>query len=340
LIAGVEILAAAQLAVISALAVLLTGRRIAVARGDRRRERLLERYRDSVLEFVGMDDEHPPDELRDLRTTEQREAVSTLLAQYTSEVKGEPKRRVAEFADQQGYAAAAIADLRALRAWRRGTAAKTLGDFAVPAAAGELADLLAGDRSAEVRVTSARALGRAGGAAAAAALVAACGRGVPAGVAAQALLDIGPESMPWVLGSLSSPRAAVRETACRVIGLTGASGEWDVVPPLEQAATSDESVPVRVAACESLGRVGGREAALALVGATSDGEADVRRAACDAAARLAAPELAGAVRRALDDSSADVRRSAARAAVTLGVAAVRFSEFQHEAEAEMAWGWS
>ena len=287
-----------------------------------------------------MDEEHPPAELRELRTTEQREAVSTLLAQYTSEVKGDPRRRVAQFADHQGYASAAVADLRAVRAWRRGTAAKTLGDFAVPSAAGDLADLLSGDRSPVVRATSARALGRAGGAAAAADLVAACGQAVPAGVAAQALLDIGPESMPWVLGALSSPRPAVREMACRVIGLTGASGEWDVVSPLEQAATGDGSVAVRVAACEALGRVGGREAALAVVGATSDGEAVVRRAACDAATRLAAPELAGAVRRALDDRAPEVRRSAARAAVVLGVAALRPNEFRQEAEAEMAWGWS
>ena len=340
MITAVEILAAAQLAVISALAVLLTVRRLAVARADRRRERLLDTYRDSVLEFVGMDAEQPPAELRDLRTTEQREVVSALLAQYISEVKGDPKRRVARFAEQQGYASAAVADLRAMRAWRRGTAAKTLGDFAVPAAGGELADLLACDRSPVVRAASARALGRACGGEAAADLLAACGQGVPAGVAAQALLDIGPESMPWVLGALSSPRPAVRETACNVIGLTGASGDWDVVSQLEQAATGDESVEVRVAACEALGRVGGREAALAVVGATSDGEAVVRRAACDAATRLAAPELAGAVRRALDDSAPDVRRSAARAAVTLGVAGLRHNEFQQEAEADIAWGWS
>jgi HEAT repeat protein len=322
------------------LAVVLTGRRVTVARRDRRRGLLLDSYRDSVLEFVGMDDERPPEPLRNLRTLEEREAVGELLAQYTGEVKGRPKRRLAQFAGGQGYTAAALSDLGAVRAWRRGLAAKTLGDFSVSAASGELSELLATDPNAAVRVTAARALGRVGDRGAASDLIAASGDRVPAVVAAQALLDLGPEAMPWLLGGLAAPRPAVRETACRVIGQVGANGEADVVAALEAAATTDLSVQVRTVACDALGRVGGREAALAVAGATGDSDPAVRRAACDAATRLAAPELAGAVRRAMSDSSPEVRRAAARAAVLLGVASARANEFVAEAEAEMAWGWS
>ena len=118
MIVAVEVLAAAQLAVISILAVVLTGRRVTVARRDRRRGLLLDSYRDSVLEFVGMDGERPPEPLRNLRTPEEREAVGELLAQYTGEVKGQPKRRLAQFAGGQGYTAAALSDLGALRADR------------------------------------------------------------------------------------------------------------------------------------------------------------------------------------------------------------------------------
>ena len=79
MIVAVEILAAAQLAVISAVAVLLTVRRVAVARCDRRRERLLDRYRDSVLEFVGMDEEHPPAELRELRSDDTCSGMKVIM---------------------------------------------------------------------------------------------------------------------------------------------------------------------------------------------------------------------------------------------------------------------
>jgi len=339
-IAAVELLAAAQLAVISILAVALTWRRAAIAGAERRRRVLLDRYRDAVVEFVGLDDDSPPEVLTGLRSFEQRSAVGELLAEYTGTVRGEPRARVAAFVTDHGYAGAAARDLRARRRWRRGTAAKTLGDFGVVASAGELADALRLDASFEVRVAVARALGRVGDAGATPDLIAACADGsVPAGIVAQALLDIGERSLPWLLGAVASPEPRVRQVACGVIGLIGVGPEAEVVASLESAATGDEQVAVRVAACEALGRVGGREAALAVAAATADADPDVRRAACDAAARLAAPETAAAVARALGDSAPEVRRAAARAAVLLGVEGESGSPFVAEAEAELAWGW-
>jgi HEAT repeat protein len=338
-IVAVEVLAAAQLAVISMLAVVLTVRRVALARADRRRNLLLERYRQAVVEFVGMDDEQPPQPLLGLRTAEQREAVGELLAQYTGTVRGESRRRVAAFVCEHGYADAAAGDLGARRAWRRGTAAKTLGDFGVARSTGELSDVLEGDTRVQVRVAAARALGRVGDRSGAADLIAACGRSlVPAGVVAQALLDIGSDALPWLLGALQAEGAGVRLVACRVVGLVGADGDAGVVEALEAVATTDPDVGTRVAACEALGRVGGHEAALAIAGATGDSAAAVRRAACDAATRLTAAETGGAVQRALNDRSAEVRRAAARAAVRLGLSGD--SPFLAEAEAELAWGWS
>jgi hypothetical protein len=340
-IIAVEILAAAQLAVISMLAVTLTWRRIAHSRRDRRRALLLDHYRNAVLEFVGMDDDDPPEQLLALRTAEQREAVGELLTQYTGTVRGDARRRVSGFASHQGYAAAAAGDLSGRRrAWRRGTAAKTLGDFGVRECGDELAGALASDHRQDVRVAAARALGRVGGGFAAGELLASCGDRVPTGVASQALLDVGSEAMPWLLGALHAEREPVRQVACRVIGLVGAGGDDSVVSALGIACTNDASVDVRVAACEALGRVGGRDAALAVAGATCDSAAEVRRAACEAATRLAAPEMVPAVERALDDQAPEVRRAAARAAVLLGVDAGRAGDFMAEAEADLAWGWS
>jgi HEAT repeat protein len=340
-IVAVELLAASQLAVIGALAVVLTCRRIAIARAGRHRRLLLDRYRDAVVEFVGLDDDEPPASLTGLRTAEQRSAVGELLAEYTGTVRGESRSRVAAFVTEHGYAAAAERDLRARRSWRRGTAAKTLGDFGVVASVDELADALRLDASPQVRVSAARAIGRVGEAQATADLISACAMGsVPAGIVAQALLDIGEEALPWLLGAIGSPEQRVRLVACRVVGLMGVgAAEAEVVAALDTAATTDPDVAVRGAACHALGRVGGLDAALAVAASTADPEASVRRAACDAAARLAAPETAAAVTRALDDSDPEVRRAAARAAVLLGVADGSGSPFLEEAEAELAWGW-
>jgi HEAT repeat protein len=339
-IVAVELLAAAQLAVISLLAAALTLRRIAIARAGGRRRLLLDRYRDAVVEFVGLDEDAPPRALAGLRTSEQRSAVGELLAEYAGTVRGESRARVAAFVEEQGYADAAGRDLRARRTWRRGTAAKTLGDFGVVSSAGELADALRLDASAQVRVAAARALGRVGDSDGTADLISACAAGsVPAGIAAQALLDIGESALPLLLGAVASPEPRVRQVACRVIGLMGAGPDADVVAALEAAATADREAGVRVAACEALGRVGGRDAAMAVAAATADSDGRVRCAACDAAARLAAPETEAAVARALGDDQAEVRRAAARAAVLLGLAAGSGSAFLAEAEAELAWGW-
>jgi hypothetical protein len=337
-IVAVEMLAAAQVAVISILAVALTWRRIAIGRADRRRELLLDRYRDAVVELVGIDDEAPLG-LLGLRTSEQRAAVAELLAEYTGTVRGEARARVAAFVTEQGYADAAAGDLHAHRAWRRGTAAKTLGDFGIVGAAGDLGDAVRVDRSPQVRVAAARSLGRIADRAGASELIDACAAGtVPPGIVAQALLDIGEDAVPWLLGALQSPERRVRHVACTVLAQVGVSADADIVDALQTAAATDCDVAVRVAACEALGRVGGHEAALAVAGATADGEPAVRRAACDAAARLAAPETAAAVRRALEDRSPEVQRSAARAAMALGVAEGR-SPFLREAQADLAWGW-
>jgi hypothetical protein len=162
MIVAVEIIAAAQIAVISLLALTLVVRRMVLARRDHRREALLARYRDDVIAFVGLDDEQPPPALLELRSAGRREAVAELLARYTGSVKGEPRRRVADFAEHQGYVAAELRDLHARRAWRRGAAARTLGEFGAGSTAGQVADTLALDRSDEVRVAAARALGRIG----------------------------------------------------------------------------------------------------------------------------------------------------------------------------------
>jgi HEAT repeat protein len=339
-IVAVELLAVAQLAVISILAVALTCRRVAIARAEGRRRVLLDRYRDAVVEFVGLDEDTPPEALAGLRSAEQRSAVGELLAEYTGTVRGESRARVAAFVTDHGYAGAAARDLRARSGWRRGTAAKTLGDFGVASSVGDLTDALRLDASPRVRVAAARAIGRIGEAGATPDLITACAAGsVPAGVVAQALLDVGEGALPWLLGALGSPEPRVRQVACRVVGSMGAGADEEVVAALEAAATSDMETVVRVAACQALGRVGGHDAAVAVAAATADGDPDVRRAACDAAARLSAPEAAAAVSRALEDAAPEVRRAAARAAVLLGVEDRSCSPFVAEAEAELAWGW-
>lgn len=340
MIAAAAILALLQIVAISATAVVLIGRRMVLTRAELRRELLLRRLREPVLELVALEDESPPQALEGLRTTAEREAVGELLARYAGDVRGASRERIAGFLADQGYVAAAARDLGSPQEWRRGTAAKTLGDFASPTGAAALEDVLLDEGSAQVRLVAARALGRIGGRGASPAVLASCAEGaIPPAVAAQALLDLGEEGLPWVVGATAHPSPTVRAVACRVLGLLGGVEDADTLEALQAAAVSDPEWHVRAAACEALGRVGGEESGLALAGAMVDPRAEVRAAACDAATRLAVAEVAPLARRLLDDDDPMVARAAGRTAAMLELDGPD-TAYVAEGRAEIAWGWS
>lgn len=340
MIAVVAALALLQVLAIALTALVLVVRRISMARAERRRAALLRRYSDPVLELITGDGE-VPEELRRVRSAAEREAVGELMTRYAGIVRGDARDRTAAFAAERGYVSAAARDLGSLLEWRRGMAAKTLGDYGAADGAMSLEGALLDDRSDQVRLVAARALGRVGTDGACPALISSCREGgVPAAVAAQALLDIGGSAVPWLAGATTHPDPEVRAVACRVLGLNGVAGDADAMHALHDAAVTDPEPMVRALACLAVGAVGDHGSAMVLAAAMTDTDDGVRGAACDAARTLGAADVGDVLERLIDDPAPEVARSAARAAAAMGLAATRRGGFLTEARVELARGWS
>ena len=340
IVALIAALALLQVLAIALTALVLVARRIAMSRADRRRAVLLDGYSDAVLELVAGDGE-VPEVLNGVHTADEREAVGELMSRYTDVVRGDARERTAAFAADRGYVAAAARDLGSAFEWRRGLAAKTLGDYGADAGARPLEDALLDDDSEQVRLVAARALGRVGAAEACPALISTCREGgVPAAVAAQALLDIGSPAVPWLAGAVTHPDPSVRSVACRVLGLNGVAEDADAVHALHDAAVTDPEPRVRALACHAVGAVGDDGSAIVLAAAMTDADEGVRSAACDAAKQLGAVDLGPVLEQLIDDPAPEVARSAAQAAAAMGLAAARRGGFLTEARVERARGWS
>jgi HEAT repeat protein len=339
---AVKLLAGGQLGAVLLVAVIMIGRRLHAARAEERERALIERFRDDVVELVCQaDGDAPPPSLTGLCRPDERAAIATLMAEYAGTVKGGSRARLSAFADAHGYVAASAAELSARREWRRGRAARTLGDFGSGGAAPALRRALERERSGDVRAAAGRALGQIGGAEAAAAVLDGWAGGrLAAGVAAQSLLDMGADAVPALLRACGNADAAVRATACRTLGHAGAGGRADVVVELAACAIGDDDPTVREAACDALGLVGGDDAAFALAEALGDAAAGVRRAACDAAARLRIADLQLIAHDLMDDPAADVARAATRAVAAIDPEQAGSSAFGVEAWAELRWGWT
>ena len=139
--------------------------------------------------------------------------------------------------------------------WRRALAVRTLGwvgaEETVPVLIGRV-----GDRSRYVREAAVRALGRVGEPQALpllGELFRAPGR-VPPGVVYDALVSFGVAAAPTFAGALRSELESVRVASC--YGVAAVSELDQAAADLEPLLTDTEA-PVRAAAAEALGRVGG-----------------------------------------------------------------------------------
>jgi HEAT repeat protein len=169
------------------------------------------------------------------------------------------------------------------------------------------------DHSRQVRETAVRALGRIGDTAALpqlAALFGVPGR-VGAGVVYDALVAMGPEAEPVFAEGLRSEIESVRVAACfGIAALAEPSTARSVLEPL----LDDEAVPVRTAAAESLGQVGGRAVPPALARAARDGQQAVRSVAVGALGSYDDPQAVGL---AFDALGSPDRDTAVRGGETL-----------------------
>jgi HEAT repeat protein len=201
---------------------------------------------------------------------------------FLPKVRGAPADTLGELLRWHGEIERAIEALAARSATRRAHAAYLLGLIRDPSRATLLLPLL-GDPDADVRLVAARALGAIGEPSAAEGILGALRRtghgqrGLPAWVAAEALLAMGARIAPALQVGLASEDPAVRNVCAVVVG----HGTFPAVTPqLRILLATDSEGDVRASAAVALGRVGGADDEAALARHTDASEKTVLRRTC------------------------------------------------------------
>jgi HEAT repeat protein len=164
--------------------------------------------------------------------------------------------------------------------WRRALATRTLGWLGAEETVPVLIERLS-DQNRYVRESAVRALGRIGDSVALpslAELFRSPGRVGP-GVVYDALAAVGPEAEPVFADGLGSELASVRVASCFGVAVLS---EPERARRLLEPSLGDGAAPVRSAAAESLGQIGGEHLPEALARAARDEQAAVRTAATGA----------------------------------------------------------
>jgi HEAT repeat protein len=220
---------------------------------------------------------------------------------------------------------------RRWRPWRRALSLRTLGwlgaSEGMPAAIEHLMD-----KNRYVRDASVRALGRIGDEAALPRLEELYldpDRRVASGFVYEAVAAFGPSAAEVFRQGLRSSDEHIRVSSC--FGVAAAL-EPDRSRPLLEGMLDDTSPPVRSAALEMLGRVGGDHVPTGLALAVSDQERSVRRAAASALASYAGSRAVELLLGALVDPD---RITAVRAGESL-IRLCRSPGFDEEAQAAVA----
>lgn len=306
---------AAALAVAGGIfVVILALRRLALARDDRLRQAIEERLRPVALALVDGED-------TSLGAIGSREArvLADLLARYAQWLTGESRHHAAAFFERRGEVARAVRDLDDRRAWRRAAAAYALGNMGSPTAVPALVATL-GDRDAEARAAAARSLGRLAASEAVEPLLYALSSGaVPRPVAGQALLAIGPRSLPALRELEHRADPAVRATAVELVGLPGDASD----APILVQRLRDSSAEVRAKAARALGRLGAAEAARELRAALDERIPFVRASAAFALGAIGDRDALEALLAKAREDQFEPAHAAARAAARIDPHAVR-----------------
>jgi HEAT repeat protein len=229
-------------------------------------------------------------------------AARMLIEEVKTESAGERARLLGVLRDV-GVVDLTIRGTRRLMAWRRALAIRTLGQIGAEEAGPELIDRLS-DRSRYVREAAVRSLGRIGDERVLPSLAELFARpgSVAPGLVYEALVSIGDASAPVFLEGLRSPDEGVRIAS--VFG-TASLLEPEASRPQLERMLADQAGPVRAAAAECLGRIGGTRVPDELARATADEQRSVQRAAVSALAGYDDPTSLRLALDALDDPDRD-----------------------------------
>jgi HEAT repeat protein len=200
---------------------------------------------------------------------------------FLTKVRGTPADDLGELLRSRGEIEAAKRMLTSRSAVRRARAAYLLGLVRDSDSVTLVLPLL-GDPHADVRLVAARTLGAIGEPSAASAVLHALRAnhgqiGLPAWVAAEALLAMGVQIAPALAIGLASEDPAVRNVCAMVAGHATFSS---VAPQLRILLATDSDGDVRASAAVALGRVGGADDMAALAQHTNASETTVLRRTC------------------------------------------------------------
>jgi HEAT repeat protein len=292
----------------TAFVLVLVLRRLMLSREERERHAVEERLRDQALAIVDGDEVAMPDLARG-----QAAIFARMLARYSRQLSGEPREHIARYFEGGGHIDHQVELLRSRRAWKRASAAATLGDMASPQAIPALIDAL-DDPERDVRAAATRSLAVLGASVAVEPIVEALANGrVQRAVGGWALMQIGAPALTRLRGLLRHDDARVRASAAELIGLVGeASDAAELIGLLR-----DPSAEVRAKSAHALGRLGAGEAAAMLRGALGDRIFFVRAAAARALGQLDdEPSIPALVHQAQTDRF-EAAQAAARALTAL-----------------------
>jgi hypothetical protein len=243
---------------------------------------------------------------------QERPVAAWLLLEAIEEVDESTRMKVRGLLEDSGAIGLAERSTRRWTPWRRALACEILGAVGSKDSVPVLVSRLE-DRRVEVRMAAVRALGMIGSPEAAEALTPLFldRKGIPSGVAFDALRRLGPAGAEVFRQGLRSSNPTTRVESCFGIAATSGTADSSTARALLAAALSDADARVRTAAARALGRLGGEVAPPGLSEAVNDADVRVRREAVTALGALDDPATVELLERlVLDDDRETALRSA------------------------------
>lgn len=245
----------------------------------------------------------------------ERPLAAAALTERLRDAAADDRRQMLEVLREVGAVELLVRSTRSRIPWRRALAVRTLGwagaEETIPLLIG-----LIGDRNRYVREAAVRALGRIGDPQVLpqlGELFRVPGRVAP-GIVYDALVSFGSAAAPTFAGALRSKLESVRVASC--YGIAAVSEPERARAELSPLLTDPEA-PVRAAAAEALGQVGGGPLPAGLARASRDEVATVRVAAARALGCYDDPQAVELAVNALLDPDRDTAVAAGEALVRL-----------------------
>jgi HEAT repeat protein len=245
------------------------------------------------------------------------DAIDEAAVGLLSKVRGEPAAALVDVLEAHGAIDRARADVHHRSTVRRARAVQLLGLARVADSSTTISEALE-DPALEVRSSAAYAASYLGDAWLAAPVLRAVGQGegIPAGLAADALLEMG-------IGITLVLRAGLRDEAPRTrmvaAHVSGAGAFIQTLPELRLCLVGDPDTTVRLEAATALGRIGRESEVVVLASCTGpDQPTELRRVCVQALGMLGSTRAHEVLEGLLDDADPRLAELAAQALVATG----------------------